>query len=444
MAKKMRNEKIKNNNSFSQLRDQINAADSIRKISRILSFFGIKNKELETAFEQIPGLKNKIEQLSSLPDEFNNYFSELGWIAHESMNSELMERAIELAKAGDIDSAEDELVSYYCSDKIDWLLLQFKGFPEFKIRFDLLKSALDDTKAERYYSCIPVLLMIVDGTVNDIDKNKGFFTESTDLSAWDSIAGHSSGLSKIRDILNQSRTKTTTELIRLPYRNGILHGRDLGYGNKIVAAKCWAILIAIKDWVKAVKDGKKTAPPIQEKKTLKEEFKSLQATLNEYSESKKENERISGLVGKWRARDISVGIDIPHSGNESVYKDLTPEKEAIRFLQFWKKKNYGGIAQQIHQFSDKEISIGKEAGRLREILLNKKLCEYSIQKVDDKSPAISEVTVLVRYELNQSVISKKITLKFICHGKDGRVGIFGDANSKWKFIDHILYSLDFE
>ncbi|WP_421976072.1 hypothetical protein [Roseivirga seohaensis] len=253
----MKNEKIKNNESYSQLREQIKAADSIRKIAKLLSFFGLKNDSLNKALDQVPEFQKQLEHLSSLPDEFNQHFSKLGWIAHESMNSDLMERAIELAESGKVDSAEDELADYFCSDNIEWLLNHFKGFPEFKIRFDLLKSAYEDTKDKRYHSAIPLLLMIIDGTVNDIDRNKGFFTESTDLTAWDSIAGHSSGLGKIRDILNQSRKKTTTESLRLPFRNGILHGRDLGYANKLVAAKSWAILIAIKDWIKAIKDGKK-------------------------------------------------------------------------------------------------------------------------------------------------------------------------------------------
>lgn len=440
----MNNDKIKNNESYSQLREQINAADSVRKVAKILSFFGIKNKNLNKVLDQVPDFKKQLEHLSSLPDEFNQYFSELGWIAHESMNSDLMEKAVDMAESGDIDSAENELAEYFCSDKIDWILHHFKGFPEFKIRFELLKSAFEDTKAERYHSSIPLLLMIIDGTVNDIDRNKGFFTESTDLSAWDSIAGHSSGLSTIRDILNQSRKKTTTEPLRLPFRNGILHGRDLGYANKIVTAKCWAILIAIKDWVKAIKEGKKNPPPPKEKKSFKEELKSLSIALNEYSESKKKNEEISKQVEQWTPRNLQIGVDVPSTGKESDFQELTPEREAIKFLHFWKNKNYGSIAKQIHRFSTKELVISKEAGKLREILSDKQLIDFTIKNIDDQSPAISEITIHLNYTLNQKKMSKEITLRFICQGKDGRVGIFGDADSKWEFIDHVLFTLDFE
>lgn len=440
----MNNDKIKNNESYSQLREQINAADSIRKIAKILSFFGIKNKNLNEVLDQVPDFKKQLEHLSSLPDEFNHHFSKLGWVAHESMNLDLMEKAVDMAESGDVDSAENELAEYFCSENIDWLLHHFKGFPEFKIRYELLKSAFEDTRAERYHSSIPLLLMIIDGTVNDIDRNKGFFTESTDLSAWDSIAGHSSGLSMIRDILNQSRKKTTTESLRLPFRNGILHGRDLGYGNKLVAAKCWAILIAIKDWIKAIKEGKKNPPPPKEKISFREELKSLSEALDEYSESKKRNEEINKQVEQWTPRNLQIGIDVPSSGEESDFQELTPEREAVKFLHFWKKKNYGGIAKQIHRFSSKELVISKEAGKLREILSNKQLIGFSIKEIDDQSPAISEITIHLNYMLNQKNISKEITLRFVCQGKAGRVGVFGDADSKWEFIDHVLYTLDFE
>lgn len=38
-------------------------------------------------------------------------------------------------------------------------------------------------------------------------------------------------------------------MIYFPYRNGILHGRDLAYGNEIVSSKCIVMLFAIRDWI---------------------------------------------------------------------------------------------------------------------------------------------------------------------------------------------------
>jgi len=43
--------------------------------------------------------------------------------------------------------------------------------------------ALEEYENGRYYACVPLLLMIIDGIVNDISKETGFFAEKTDLTS---------------------------------------------------------------------------------------------------------------------------------------------------------------------------------------------------------------------------------------------------------------------
>jgi len=435
-------DKIENIPSYSKLRKEIEGADSLRKFVKFLSVFGIKDKGLIESLDKIPDFKKQIIHLSTLPDKFNKHFSQYGWIAHESMNSDLMEKAVELAESGKIIEANHELVNYYCSGEIEWLLMHFKGIPEFAKRYDFIKLAYQDTIDKKFYSCIPILLMIIDGSVNDIDKNKGFFAESTDLTAWDSIAAHSSGLSVIRDVFNSNRRRTTTEPIDMPYRNGILHGRDLNYANEIVAAKCWATLIAIKDWAKAIKEGKKETPEPEKELSFKENLAELKKSLDQYTEIKRKSAEVSRKVEKWKPRQIVIGVDIPKAGDVSEYTDFYPEKEAILFATYWQKKNYGKIVGQVQRFSSREVSLGKEAKRIRELLDNKKLIDYEITKIDDKSPAISEITLKVGYDLNNETITKSITLRFICEGNNGEVSMIGDKNCTWRFIDNFFYDLD--
>lgn len=435
-------DKIENLPSYSKLRQEIEGADSLRKFVKFLSVFGFKDKGLNETLNKIPDFKKQIIHLSTLPDKFNKHFAQSGWIAHESMNSDLMEKAVQLAESGKIEEAKQELVNYYCSGEIEWLLMHFKGIPEFSKRYDFIKLAYQDTIDKKFYSCIPTLLMVIDGSVNDINKNKGFFTESTDLTAWDSIAAHSSGLSVIRDVFNATRKKTTVEPIDMPYRNGILHGRDLGFANEVVAAKCWATLIAIKDWAKAVKEGKKNTPEPEKKLSFRENLSELRKSLEKYAEVKRKSAEISRKVEKWTPRQIEIGVDIPKTGDVSEYADFYPEKEAIQFAIYWQKKNYGKIVGQINRFTSREISIGKEAKRIRELLDDKRLISYEISKVDDKSPAISEITLAVVYEYKNEEISKSITLRFICENINGDILIIGDKNCTWRFIDNFFYELD--
>ncbi len=133
--------------------------------------------------------------------------------------------------------------------------------------------------------------MMIDGIVNDL-KQKGFFTSGVDISAWNSIAAHDSGLNSIKQIFDKTRKRTTEQKITIPYRHGILHGRDLGYANKYVAAKVWGTLYAIRDWV--IANNKKEPAALEAKpiKPQKEEIQELLDVINEYQKNRERNEII--------------------------------------------------------------------------------------------------------------------------------------------------------
>ncbi len=95
------------------------------------------------------------------------------------------------------------------------------------LRYELIKNAFEEHFAERYYASVPLFLIIVDGAVNDFTKSKGLFAEGTEVTAWDCLVGCNDSLENIKNVFNKGRGKTNSEEIRMPYRNGILHGRDL-------------------------------------------------------------------------------------------------------------------------------------------------------------------------------------------------------------------------
>lgn len=428
--------KISDNPSYSKLRTDAVGFSALGKIIKIFSFFGPKNPELKEALSKLPELRKQTEHFLMLPDKFNSYFSALGWIAHESMNSPLMEKAIDLAGEKDIEKAEEELASYFTSTQIDWLLHRFKTSPELKLRFKLIRLAYQDTLERRYYSAVPLLLMIIDGIVNDISKSKGFFSENTDLTAWDSVAAHSSGLSSIRDIFNATRKKTNDEEIYLPFRNGILHGRDLKYDNKFVVGKCWCTLFAIFDWKQAL-EKQKANPTIEEKvPTLKESLRDLKKTIDDYQKHKIKHKQLMKELEEWKPRQISESDIIADN-----FKKFSPEKVAYDLCTNWLQKNYGKIAQQQYYFGNKNVNLGKEAGKIREELNDKELKEFKIIGIRDEAPAISEITINIKYELNVIDKEKQIVLRMICKAANGETGINGRENISWYFINGFSYSL---
>ena len=74
----------------------------------------------------------------------------------------------------------------------------------------------------------------------------------------------------------------------MPYRNGILHGRDLNYGNKFVAGKCIVMLLAISEWIKNKKKEVKNMKTITIegmqcnhcKMTVEKALKSIDGVIN--------------------------------------------------------------------------------------------------------------------------------------------------------------------
>lgn len=235
MTENEKSNKIKNIYSFLEMKDQIEGIKNLKKIFKLASYFGLDNENLNEEFEKVDELKKQFKKLRELPDNFNERFAEDGWIAYESLNMEIMQEAVSLANEEKTQEAQRLLVDYYNKENIEFFLTRLKGIEEFKPRMELLYKALDDYVEERYHSCIPIILMMIDGFVNDI-KQKGFFASGIDMSVWDTIAAHDSGLNILTKIFGESRKKTIENKITVPYRNGILHGRDLGYDNKIVAA----------------------------------------------------------------------------------------------------------------------------------------------------------------------------------------------------------------
>lgn len=439
----MGNDKIENNPSYQKLKKDLQGAEAFHTIAKFLSVLGIKNEKVDEAFSALPEMKKQLELLSKSPDRFNEHFSKSGWIAHESMNSDLMLTSIELAEKGCFEVAEQGLVDYYSSDKMQWLVHQLRRIEAFSIRYNFFLLAYEDTLAERYHSVVPNLLMMIDGAVNDIDKEKGFFAEKTNLTAWDSIAAHSTGLTALKTIFSDSRKKTTTEEMLLPYRHGILHGRDLGFANKTITAKCWAAVFAIKDWAFALKQGKGNPPPPEPNLSFTESLSQLKQSINDYSESKKKTEVVSRKVGEWKPRQLTVGVDLPENGSSSDYESFTPEQAAIKFIELWNKKNFGGIAQQIHQFSKAPINLKKEAGKVRKALEGKSIKDYRIVKIIDCSPAISEVTLGISILFNNELFEKEITLRLIYEGDNYEILIFGDKGGQWRFIDSFFHQVEY-
>ena len=421
--------RIRDNPSTKKMEQKLEGMKQIKKImdAGLLDGFvplGLDKGEVDDALKKGLEVGDEFEKFASMPDRFNEHFLKFGWIAHETMSLNEMQKAVELADEGKFDDAEDGLIEYYFNN-LDFNIKMVQLIEEFEPRGELLQLAYEDFLAERYHACIPVIFLIIDGVVADtkeIEGNKGFFAKNENLYAWDSIAAHKTGLLELSKLLYKSRGTTNNDELEIPYRNGILHGRDLGYANKKVATKTWATLFALRDGIVAIKQ--------KGKEPKKDPEINLLENLMEYQKRKQ-------LLEEWKPRKLKSNEDIPESGKPSDYEDGSPEGALVEFFEYWQDYNFGKIAQMLDKFTLEEFTIKYLAGKLRRDVFNQKnLLSYKILVVNDEIPfgypeIISELTIKAK----DDVIKKEVTFKLTYENEEGKSEIWTMHNGRWRFID---------
>jgi len=173
--------KISDNPSQQKLLETLAGLETVAQFLPLLESLGMDNANILTVLRQLPALREQ-SHILYVPDRFNEHFAQVGWIAYESLNMDVMRLAVALADAGQYEEAEARLADHYTDDTLHWSLLSMRHVEAFRPRENLAHLAKDDYLAGRYHACVPVLLMLIDGIVNDIEQI-GFFAEGTDMTA---------------------------------------------------------------------------------------------------------------------------------------------------------------------------------------------------------------------------------------------------------------------
>lgn len=375
--------KIKDSPKFKKLKKQADTALTLFENPFLANIFDF-SPEL---YDKVKELASKTEKLLNLPDSFNTHFASLGWIAHDNLNTELTQKAVQLADQGKFDDAEQLLTDHFNFDTIKFGLMRMNGHKSFWPRREFANTVRDDYLAERYQSCIPMLFILIDGIVCDV-SNKSFSATGVELEAWDCIAAHSSGLKQVVKVITKTRRPLNEEMITIPFRNGIIHGRDINYANKINAAKLWNLLFAICDWAKAVRDGRKGEEPQTDPEP------SLYESLDKLAKETEKLEETKQRLSEWTPRSIEQLNIIPNSGKPDQYDPDTPERALSKLFDHWAAKNYGGIANLLW-WGYSEESTGKVAGRVRGNIGVIEYTGFEIIKISDTAPAISTIKVKI-------------------------------------------------
>ncbi len=377
---------------------------------------------IEDALARVDELAEQTQKLTSIPDRFNDHFAELGWIIFDRIDLRVAENAVEKADARDLDGAEADLVNYYSPETVKEHLMAMRAVRAFSPRMRLAEKALEDYEAERYHACVPVLLTLTDGLVNELhQQRRGFFAKDVDLQAWDSIAAHNKGLDTLTRILQKGRYKTTTDPITIPYRNGILHGMDLGYDNRVVAAKTWSTLFAVRDWAIKAEQGLLGAQP-------EEPGPSWRGVIKKICENEEDKVRLQ----QWKLRHILPGRDVPTSGAPDDYPKGTPERKLAEYLDYWKKKNFSFMAQCIAPTFGPPPKIA--TARVREKFKNKKLISFELKEIRDEVAAITVIDTKIQFEVDGQSTETQFTFRLVNSDEYGRPATRGKPGSEWGLV----------
>ncbi len=413
--------KIIDNPTSAELLKQFAAFESLEALYKAFPFARRLFPKMEDALNEFLKIKKQAEILK-VPDQFNERFANLGWIAYESMNMEVMQKAINIHDTEGKETAEKLLADSYDEETLKWGILRFNGNRDFRKRIRLTELAREDYLAGRYHACIPLLLSLLDGLVNDVSKHVGFFAANVDLTAWDCIAAHETGLQTLASILTKGRNKTNEDDIFIPYRNGILHGRELGFDNKLVAAKCWAALFAARDWAGALDDGKKEPKP-KEEVSWRQLFKQISET-----------NLIKKSIEEWKPR-ISEDIPyLPFEGDIASLPENTPEYAVAAFLDHWCNKRFGPIADALLYFTD--TPKGKKAGMARQDFGKHVPISFKILSVDDQAAAATHVIAELRFKVDDQEKLKEVSVRAIYQDLENNPSVRSIPGGQWRIVQN--------
>ncbi|WJS82732.1 hypothetical protein [Tetragenococcus halophilus] len=361
--------------------------------------------------EEIKERQQKAENMIEYVDNYNSLFSDNGWIAHELISDEAMKKAIDTYNVNGMAEAEEYLTNYY-ETKFEELFKMIKNYKYFNERKELLEAAYEDFQEARYYSSIPLMLMIVDGIVSDI-KGTGLAASRTDYSVWDSISGVDSGLGKVAKIYNSKRTKTNKNEITLPYRNGILHGKDLNYANRLLATKCLALILFIFDWSRQVNSEDYRKNKFQEDKEKANNF-----SFKDIRQRQKDNVERDKLLETWKEEKRSA-FEISNPDINDLDQN-SPEYAVMKFLEYINDEDYGTPTT----FLPGNVKSNQTKGRLAGFIKNcfNEFSNINIQKleINDCGAVRTKINIKLSYYYQNKKFEQKDEL-LVNYEVDGEI-----------------------
>src|SRR5699024_2733199 len=120
--------------------------------------------------EQLAKTQHDLERTIHIVEKIYGLLGSRNWVFTDDLNLDAMEQ---IAENNHPETAERQLIDYYQQEgRIEFPLQRLHRFNAMRPRMDLLKKALEDYRQGRYYSCVFVLISVMDGFVNELDTSQ--------------------------------------------------------------------------------------------------------------------------------------------------------------------------------------------------------------------------------------------------------------------------------
>lgn len=379
--------------------------------------------------EAMIAFKNAAEELRGsadildLPDRFNTAFAANGWIATGSLAADAMRTAVEFHAAGQQEQAENTILEWFTEGNIHlFAIMRARRFHTAHLRDEQLEEALRLYLEERYIAAVPLILIACDGFASDVTGTSPF-EKNADLTCFDSITGHPTALPTLIKLLVQGVRKSTDAELSIPKRHGILHGRSLGYANKIVCAKAWLLMVALVDWA-----GDK----LSEEARIEERRKKENVSLRDALEMSRRTQHDKQIIEAFQPTE-NFG---PFTG---PYGTDTAEYALLEFLEGWKHRNFGRMAKYVTNLTGKPAN--KMAGDIRNMAEFITLEAYDVIRIRHSTVARHDVRVHIRAITQSKTISGEFHLLLFRYTSAGEIAMPTEENASWVVQQNCIYSV---
>lgn len=382
---------------------------------------GIKHKKIASIREAASSVIDQVSVLT-LPDRFNDSFAVNGWIANSSMAVDTMESALSKHESGDFSAAEAIILKWFTPENINLFAInRSKRFNKASDRWHQLQEARLLTAEGRYYSAVPLILIACDGFASDV-LGRSPFEKNADLSAFDSISGHTTGLPALIKQITKGIRKSSDDPLEMPMRHGILHGQSLGYANEVVCKKAWHLMISLVDWA-------------HDKSSEGERRQKLAESKNVSWKDIADRRR------KLNADKVAIEAFVPTSTDGPFDGDLdvkSPEYAFRDFFSAWRSGNFGRMAARAVNIVNKPLK--RMAGQLRQDADLIRLTDFEIRSVRHVTIARAEARIFLKGEGLKGACDGEFNVLAFLHDPDDDLAITS-GNARWQVQQGCMFAL---